>query len=309
MALLIKIFAITLAWTFVQSNNRNDKQFFLQKSAEDGDEVLLVMMWTESKNQISPKCELFVDNDLIKEVLQSINDPSVRTVSEEEMESLLEDCSEVVLIKNQDEIDDKEGEVKRDTSALDEHTEYARSLYSQRRAARPNNKKTATESPTTTAGYDGIPVIFPGTKWCGAGDRAKSYDDLGLHQDTDRCCRAHDLCNDTLAPGETRNKLTNKSPFTKLSCKCDNDFYDCLSKVNSVTSNTIGNMYFNILKRECYQEDYPLTKTCKKWRSPLKITCKEYAKDTNGPIQYQWVRAKKYKKIPFPGPLTVTLPF
>ncbi|XP_035222184.1 uncharacterized protein LOC118195058 [Stegodyphus dumicola] len=173
----------------------------------------------------------------------------------------------------------------------------------------PNKMEGPKKESSTTEGYDGLPVIFPGTKWCGAGDIAKNYDDLGLHQDTDRCCRAHDLCNDTLAPGETRNNLTNNSPFTKLSCKCDQEFYDCLDRVNSVTANTIGNMYFNLLKRECYKKDNPRSSQCKRYRSLLKITCKEYEKDANAPEVYQWVPAKTYKNLPVPGPFSVTLPF
>jgi hypothetical protein len=31
--------------------------------------------------------------------------------------------------------------------------------------------------------------IFPGTKWCGQGAVAKGYNDLGYHEDADRCCR------------------------------------------------------------------------------------------------------------------------
>ena len=31
--------------------------------------------------------------------------------------------------------------------------------------------------------------IFPGTKWCGQGAVAKGYNDLGYHEEADRCCR------------------------------------------------------------------------------------------------------------------------
>ncbi|KAG8177245.1 hypothetical protein JTE90_028700 [Oedothorax gibbosus] len=158
---------------------------------------------------------------------------------------------------------------------------------------------------------DGWNIIYPGTKWCGPGDRAKNDDDLGYHEDTDRCCRAHDKCDDLMAGGETKNNLTNKSPFTALSCKCDNHFYECLSRISSLTSNTVGNAYFNVLRRPCYEENYPFSKKCKKYRTfrCLKLTCLEYERDTSKPKVYQWVKAKIYKHLPIPGPWDVTLPF
>lgn len=41
----------------------------------------------------------------------------------------------------------------------------------------------------------------------------------------------------------------------------------------------------------------------------LKLKCIEYEKNTKAPKVYKWVPAKKYKKIPFPLPIEVTLPF
>lgn len=32
-------------------------------------------------------------------------------------------------------------------------------------------------------------LILPGTKWCGAGDIAEHYNDLGYYADVDKCCR------------------------------------------------------------------------------------------------------------------------
>jgi hypothetical protein len=33
-------------------------------------------------------------------------------------------------------------------------------------------------------------LILPGTKWCGQGDVAEHYNDLGFHAETDKCCRS-----------------------------------------------------------------------------------------------------------------------
>ncbi|CAL1298217.1 unnamed protein product [Larinioides sclopetarius] len=47
-------------------------------------------------------------------------------------------------------------------------------------------------------------IIMPGTKWCGAGNIAVNDDDLGYFEDVDRCCRAHDKCNDIIPPGGSK---------------------------------------------------------------------------------------------------------
>ncbi|KAL3857949.1 hypothetical protein ACJMK2_012574, partial [Sinanodonta woodiana] len=52
-------------------------------------------------------------------------------------------------------------------------------------------------------------LIFPGTKWCGKGDLAKCYDDLGPDQETDSCCRDHDCCPYIIPPFTSRYNLFN----------------------------------------------------------------------------------------------------
>ncbi|KAF8783069.1 Phospholipase A2 like protein [Argiope bruennichi] len=117
------------------------------------------------------------------------------------------------------------------------------------------------EFTTTEAGVWNL--IMPGTKWCGSGSIATHDDDLGYFADVDRCCRAHDKCDDLMMPGESKYNLTNTSPFTVLNCKCDDELYDCLSKINSVASNTVGNTFFNIFARMCYTLDY--RRKCKRY--------------------------------------------
>jgi len=314
MKILVTTFLLLFACALVLSSNQRDKLFFLQKSSGEDNTTLLVVTWLESEHEISAGCEIFTDEDLIKQVIRSSDGTPIKTLSEDEMKNVLVDCTEFTLKRRRRE-SENEYESSWEDSYIDSkegrryEQEGNRRVNARGPEADEQEAPTGDDSSSTTAGYDGIPVIFPGTKWCGAGDRAKNYDDLGLHQDTDRCCRAHDHCNDTLAPGETRKDLTNKSPFTKLSCKCDLDFYYCLDRVDTVTSNTIGNTYFNVLRRECYQEDYPLTDKCKKYRTFLKLTCLEYERNTKAPKVNQWVSAKKYKKIPFPGSLVIEIPF
>ncbi|XP_029155237.1 uncharacterized protein LOC114928305 [Nylanderia fulva] len=100
--------------------------------------------------------------------------------------------------------------------------------------------------------YTGL-AIFPGTKWCGAGNIAKNESDLGRSNETDACCRAHDNCKSDILAGCTLENLINNGHFTRSACICDHAFYDCLAKVGSISSEIIGNTYFNILGPQCYE--------------------------------------------------------
>lgn len=56
---------------------------------------------------------------------------------------------------------------------------------------------------------------FSGTKWCGTGDIATTYHDLGSDKDSDKCCRTHDLCPVKIRAFKQRYNLTNNSLYTK----------------------------------------------------------------------------------------------
>uniref|UniRef100_A0A336LVU0 phospholipase A2 n=1 Tax=Culicoides sonorensis TaxID=179676 RepID=A0A336LVU0_CULSO len=91
----------------------------------------------------------------------------------------------------------------------------------------------------------GMGITYPGTKWCGPGNSAKNYDDLGENIAEDKCCRAHDNCDDHLLAGQ------------ELNCKCDKELKDCLKQVNTKLSNSIGNIYFSV-QQTCYKLEYPV---------------------------------------------------
>lgn len=57
--------------------------------------------------------------------------------------------------------------------------------------------------------------IIPGTKWCGTGDIAEDYHDLGEEVVMDRCCRTHDLCPVKVRAYQKRYDLNNNSIYTK----------------------------------------------------------------------------------------------
>lgn len=65
-------------------------------------------------------------------------------------------------------------------------------------------------------------LIAPGTKWCGWGDRAKKYTDLGGFSKADTCCRKHDTrCRYYIPAFKSRYGLTNTGFSTLMHCSCD----------------------------------------------------------------------------------------
>ncbi|XP_032675956.1 phospholipase A2-like [Odontomachus brunneus] len=137
--------------------------------------------------------------------------------------------------------------------------------------------------------YNSLPnvekaFIPPGLKWCGDGDRAKDYEDLGRYKDTDMCCRDHDHCKNNMVANGTLENLKNNGPFTRSACYCDFEFHKCLKKANSFIANRIGKMYFNTLGPQCFSCICP-TDECKE---DDKTECKDKC------IRYKWIDALKY---------------
>ncbi|XP_077484677.1 uncharacterized protein LOC144094631 [Amblyomma americanum] len=134
-------------------------------------------------------------------------------------------------------------------------------------------------------------VIFPGTKWCGAGDIAKNYDDLGKESDTDRCCRDHDHSEDNIPALGTEHGIKNPMLYTMTACPYDRKFYNCLQNVSSFTSVTIGVLFFDVLNTKCFDYGYPTKCTdYNYWRLLLlQGPCEETAPDTSKPKEWHVV--------------------
>ncbi|XP_064599534.1 phospholipase A(2)-like [Liolophura sinensis] len=133
--------------------------------------------------------------------------------------------------------------------------------------------------------------IFPGTKWCGAGDIAKSYGDLGTHKSTDRCCRAHDHCSISISAKKTKYGVYNDGEYSVSACVCDKTFYACLKDANSDASNIVHFIYFNVVSLKCLDIKHPQSctgywfwKKCSpNYSVPKKWTLVDFNKD------YQYV--------------------
>ncbi|XP_046454616.1 phospholipase A2-like [Daphnia pulex] len=128
---------------------------------------------------------------------------------------------------------------------------------------------TLNQKPTTANNQ--IDFIYPGTKWCGTGDVANNFKDLGPHAATDMCCRDHDFCQDTMKPGTCKYGLCNTSVFTKSHCDCDDRFRQCLlNAANDPASVPVGFIYFDVGFISCYRQ----TPDCvnKVFREPIELT-------------------------------------
>lgn len=168
----------------------------------------------------------------------------------------------------------------------------------------PNNGNDIEDEPQESGGQNRINLSVPGmigyqfnlrftlmeiilgTKWCGPGNTAENYDDLGSHKEEDMCCRDHDHC-DNIPAGESKYNLTNRDYFTVLNCDCDRNFQKCLRDINSKMSNRIGRMYFT-LRNHCYYDDKPIVK-CDEYDTEVFLhRCVHYLLDDSKPKLYQW---------------------
>ncbi|KAF8791819.1 phospholipase A2-like [Argiope bruennichi] len=132
------------------------------------------------------------------------------------------------------------------------------------------------------------PFIFPGTKYCGQGNIAENYHDLGIFNETDACCREHDYCDDIIRPGRTKHNLINPFGTTRLHCKCDEALRNCFRKVNSVVSNSVGYIFFSLLQTQCFDFEYPAT-GCLLWRrGAVRLYCVKYELQEDQPKRWQW---------------------
>ncbi|XP_019867906.1 phospholipase A2 [Aethina tumida] len=129
-----------------------------------------------------------------------------------------------------------------------------------------------------------LQLIFPGTKWCGDGDIAKSDSDLGFYSKEDSCCRQHDKCPSVIQSGKSLHGLSNQGLFTRLHCDCDKLFYKCLQSIHSVLSTGLGVTYFTLLRPQCFKESTEI-KNCARMESGR---CVQYVFNNASNLSYQW---------------------
>ncbi|XP_013867525.1 group 3 secretory phospholipase A2 isoform X2 [Austrofundulus limnaeus] len=95
--------------------------------------------------------------------------------------------------------------------------------------------------------------IFPGTLWCGSGTKAEGYEQLGMFERADRCCREHDHCSHIIPAFTVNYGVFNPNFYTVSHCECDRRFRQCLLGMNDSISSMVGYSFFSILKVPCFE--------------------------------------------------------
>ncbi|XP_041666167.1 group 3 secretory phospholipase A2 [Cheilinus undulatus] len=129
--------------------------------------------------------------------------------------------------------------------------------------------------------------IVPGTLWCGSGNKAPSYADLGVFSDTDSCCREHDQCKDTILSFHSKFGVFNSNIFTMSHCDCDNKFRRCLLEANDSISDVVGYTFFNLLKMHCFQFSHRLQCSQRNWFGMCKETKLALYAEVHPPTLYE----------------------
>uniref|UniRef100_A0A3Q1EEV5 phospholipase A2 n=1 Tax=Acanthochromis polyacanthus TaxID=80966 RepID=A0A3Q1EEV5_9TELE len=115
---------------------------------------------------------------------------------------------------------------------------------------------------------------YPGTLWCGAGNMAENYNQLGDFADTDSCCRTHDHCPHVIHAFSSKYGHTNFKWHSICHCDCDNALKACLRKVNDTSSRVVGQAFFNVIGVPCFDFIYEEQCAERHWYG----MCKRYEK-------------------------------
>uniref|UniRef100_A0A8C5B5X0 Phospholipase A2-like central domain-containing protein n=2 Tax=Gadus morhua TaxID=8049 RepID=A0A8C5B5X0_GADMO len=114
--------------------------------------------------------------------------------------------------------------------------------------------------------------LFPGTLWCGVGSSAMEYNQLGMFESADKCCREHDHCVHIIRSFTVNYGMFNTNLFTVSHCDCDQRFRQCLLGVNDTISDMVGYSFFNILRVPCFNLVRQKHCTEKSWWGRCKVS-------------------------------------
>ncbi|KAH8418341.1 hypothetical protein KR222_000884, partial [Zaprionus bogoriensis] len=133
----------------------------------------------------------------------------------------------------------------------------------------------------------GMGITVPGTNWCGPGNVADNYDDLGYEFELDKCCRTHDHCADKIPAQKERYGLSNKGLFPIFSCACEAAFRQCLSSLHSIESAALGRIYFSTTS-VCFAHGPPIVSCQERQWDFFNKRCLNYSEDASQPARWQF---------------------
>ncbi|XP_032362510.1 uncharacterized protein proca1 [Etheostoma spectabile] len=143
---------------------------------------------------------------------------------------------------------------------------------------------------------------YPGTLWCGAGNMADHYNQLGEFEETDSCCRVHDHCPHVIHAFSSNYGHTNFKWHSICHCDCDNALKSCLRKVNDTSSRVVGQAFFNVIGVPCFEFGYEEQCTERHWYG----LCKRFEKVRIAVLQeavpYDYGGIEVIDKLPLGSP-------
>ncbi|XP_064463090.1 group 3 secretory phospholipase A2-like [Ornithodoros turicata] len=130
--------------------------------------------------------------------------------------------------------------------------------------------------------------IYPGTKWCGAGNISIEGDQYGSANVTDKCCEEHDRAKDYILESETHpnhTELVNPKSYTVTNCADDIKLFNCLLEDNSTDSYQFGQAFFDALGVPCFAYTLKVSCTSYSWWSSMQ-QCEVKANETEKKWQF-----------------------
>ncbi|XP_029915108.1 group 3 secretory phospholipase A2-like [Myripristis murdjan] len=126
------------------------------------------------------------------------------------------------------------------------------------------------------------------------------YEELGMFESADRCCREHDQCMHVIPAFTVNYGVFNSNFFTVSHCDCDRRFRECLFGVNDTISSMVGYSFFNILRIPCFE--LIRQRRCVKmyWWGMCKVAKKAPYAVFKNPFSYNTTRTtSKYREKPY----------
>ncbi|XP_050093852.1 uncharacterized protein LOC126576587 [Anopheles aquasalis] len=133
------------------------------------------------------------------------------------------------------------------------------------------------------------------TNYCGPGNWSANGETVQneYFASTDRCCKHHDECPDTITNRRDYRRYENlpykTQLFTKLRCSCDAEFLQCLRNVSTFFSYAIAWIYTKV-QSSCFEHEYPAIECVSKRNDGLfsPDRCLTYIVDNSYSPQWQW---------------------